>query len=80
MEMIDDKELRKAISHNVSRLRAASGKSQADLAEETGVSRITLSRIENGHLMPGADTLYSLADSLGVPADSLRQVSTPVEI
>ncbi len=78
--MIDDKELRKAISYNVSRLRKAAELSQEDLAKEAGVSRITLSRIENGHLMPGADTLYSLADALQVPADCLRQVSTPVEI
>ena len=77
--MIDDKELRKALAHNIARLRKASGKSQDALAEETGLSRITLSRIENGHLTPGADTLYSLADALCVPADSLRQVATPVE-
>jgi transcriptional regulator with XRE-family HTH domain len=80
MEMIDDKQLRKALGGNVSRLRAAAGKSQEVLARETGVSRITLSRIENGHLTPGADILYSLADALCVPADSLRQISSPMEI
>ena len=73
--MIDESGLRSALRANVPRLRRAKGMSQEALAKEIGISRIQLSRLENGKHTPGADALFSLADALGVPADCLRQVS-----
>ena len=75
-DVIDEKQLRRAISSNVVRLRQERGFSQSDLADKAGVSRIQLSRLENQHNTPGADMLYSLADALGVDADTLRQVAS----
>ena len=73
--MLDEHKLRSALADNVPPLRQAQGLSQQDLADRIGASRVTVNRIENGRLIPGADLLYALADALGVSTDRLRQVS-----
>lgn len=73
--MIDSEELRTAIAANVSRLRASRGWQQKDLADRLQISVVMLSRIENGHSLPGAKLLFAIADVFGVSADSLRQVA-----
>lgn len=78
-EVIDDRELRRTLAVNIPRLRQEAGMSQQRLADEVGVSRITINRIENGRLTPGSDLLYSLADALGVATDALRQLSAPAK-
>ena len=72
--VIAQDDLRTALATNVPRLRRQLGLTQAQLAERIGLHRVTITRIETGQLLPGADLLYSLADSLGVPTDALRQV------
>lgn len=53
--------------------RAASGKSQQQVAAETGITPETISRIENGHQGARAETIGKLAKCYGVPvADLLR--------
>ena len=76
--MIDEMMLRSAISANVRRLREERGWSQEELAQRSGMSYVQINRLENRHHTPGADRLYNLADALGVPADSLRQVAENV--
>lgn len=75
--MIGDKPLRDALSANLPRLRQDRGLSQQALADQVGIHRVTIAKIEGGTLTPGGDLLYSLADALGVPTDTLRQVSSP---
>lgn len=43
---------------------------QVDLAERSGVPKVTISRIENGHHQgrPRQSTIHRLADALGVEA------------
>ena len=74
-DVIDEQQLRDALAANVARLRKERGWSQKNLAALAGISRIQLSRIENGHHTPGADVIYGLADAFGVTADQLRQVA-----
>ena len=76
--MIDEESLRSAISANVVRLRKGIGWSQEELGARSGISRVFMSRIENGHSTPGADVLYALADALGVSTDALRQVAEKI--
>ena len=46
--------------------------SQTDLAKEAGVARVTVSRVEGGHVEElRADTLKRLARALAVPIDYL---------
>jgi transcriptional regulator with XRE-family HTH domain len=59
------------LSGNVARLRTLRGLSLRDLARETGVSNVTLSRIERGKT-PDAPTLIRLARWLLIQAKSRR--------
>lgn len=77
--MIDEKQrqdTRDRIGSNVVRLREERGMLQDDLAKKAGITRIQVSRIENGHHEPTATVLFALADALGVPADYLRNIPT----
>lgn len=57
----------------VKRLRAASGLTQKQLAESSGISQGFLAKVETG-ARPGigADVLYKLADALGVTCEHFR--------
>jgi transcriptional regulator with XRE-family HTH domain len=54
-------------------LRRGRGVTLADLAEETGLTASTLSRLENGKLRPTLEQLLPLARAHGVPLDDLVQ-------
>jgi len=73
--MIDADELRRNLGPNISRLRRDRDMSQQQLADLLGIHRVQVNRIENGHHVPNADLLFTIADAFGVPADTLRQVS-----
>lgn len=51
--------------------RQARGMTQEQLAEASGVHRVTIARIETGEVSPKAETLKRLADALGVLVDDL---------
>lgn len=51
--------------------RQARGLTQEQLAEASGVCRVTIARIETGAVSPKAETLKRLADALGVLVDDL---------
>lgn len=53
-------------------LRQQAGWSAYRLAQESGVSKQTLSKIEQGQSLPGLDVLCKLADALHVPLDAFR--------
>lgn len=63
------------IAANVARLRVDAGLSQVDLADAAGLSRLTLSKIERGEVLPRADTLSDIARALKV---SVGELVTPV--
>lgn len=52
--------------------RDAAGLSQEELARRVGIEQPSLSQIETGSVMPGQETLHSIADELGVSLDYLR--------
>jgi transcriptional regulator with XRE-family HTH domain len=61
--------------------RQAAGLSQSGLSERSGLPKPTLSRYENGHVLPSLVTLRRLADALGVAeAALLPGVKSPGEI
>jgi transcriptional regulator with XRE-family HTH domain len=45
--------------------------SQGDIEARTGLLRAYISRIENGHTIPGLDTLSRIAEAMGVPVSDL---------
>ncbi len=48
-------------------LREQKGLSQGDIEKRTGLLRCYISRVENGHTVPGVDTLEKMARALDVP-------------
>ncbi|MFM0630508.1 helix-turn-helix domain-containing protein [Paraburkholderia xenovorans] len=59
-------------------LRQARGWSQEELAERAGLHRNFVGLVERGSTQVAIDSLFSLADALGITAsDLLRQVETP---
>ena len=52
-------------------LRKEAGLSQAELAEQSGLSRSTISRLESGKQLPSVDTIIKLTGPLNCTADRL---------
>jgi transcriptional regulator with XRE-family HTH domain len=46
---------------------------QSQVASMSGVSVATLSRIENGRVVPKYKTLRAIAQSLGLPIETVRE-------
>lgn len=60
---MDDKQ---TIGARLRRTRRALDITQVELAERIGVAHATIVRIERGQTKPSTDTLFKLADALGV--------------
>jgi transcriptional regulator with XRE-family HTH domain len=59
------------VARNIRRLREREGVSLGALATRSGVGKATLSRLEAGQGNPTVETLYALADALGVTLGDL---------
>jgi transcriptional regulator with XRE-family HTH domain len=69
------------VAANVRALRRQRGISAGALAAASGVGKATLSRIEAGQANPTVETLYALADSLGVSFGALTSAApAPVQL
>ncbi|MGX9050307.1 helix-turn-helix domain-containing protein [Mesorhizobium sp. 14Argb] len=66
----------KALADHLRLLRTDRGLTLQELAANSGVSRATLSRIENGEVSPTAETLGRLASAFALP---LSQLLAPLE-
>lgn len=55
----------------VAEMRQAQWMTQAQLAQASGVHRVTIARIEGGKVRPTIDTLMRLAAALGVEVKDL---------
>jgi transcriptional regulator with XRE-family HTH domain len=81
--MIDDRkssEVQLVLAANLRRLRIARHLSLSGLARETGVSKATLSGIENGRSNPTVETLDGLAHALRTSIGELLQEPSLGEI
>jgi len=59
------------VNGKLKRLREQQALSLTDLAQITGLSRVTINRIENGKQKPMPRTTRKLAEALGVKVDEL---------
>src|ERR1700722_1886344 len=64
------------LAERLRQLRAAKGLSLQELANASGVSRATLSRIENGEVSPTAETLGALASAYAM---TISRILAPAE-
>lgn len=62
---------------NVQAIRKTAGLTQQQLANKSGIHRVTLARIENGTAKPGSDTLRALSTALGCTIDELMGAPPP---
>jgi putative transcriptional regulator len=62
---------KQAVSTLLKEKRQELGLSQAKLAEQAGVDRKTVNRIENGHFSPTLTTLVALSGALSIPTAEL---------
>lgn len=62
------------LTNNVRGARSAKYMTQQTLALKTGISRYTLSRIENGHQEPLISHCIVISEALGVAVESLFKV------
>ncbi len=60
-----------SIATTLKEKRQSLGWSQAELAQEAGIDRKTVNRIENGHFHPTLETLVALSGALLVTTDEL---------
>lgn len=60
-------DLRERISRSLRREREAAGISVSELARRAGVSKATVSQLENGSSGPSVETLWAIADALELP-------------
>lgn len=59
------------IANQLFLLRSKQGLSLEDVAQKSGISRATLSRIENADVSPTAETLSALSTTFGMPLSRL---------
>lgn len=59
------------VGKRIAERREAKGLSQMALAREVGISRIHISRLENGHSIPNTPTLRCLAEALDMTSSEL---------
>ena len=74
------------IGEQLKALREQKGLSQGDIEKRTGLLRCYISRVENGHTVPGVETLEKLARALEVPMyrlftdeDHVKKPNLPAE-
>ena len=74
------------IGERLKELREQKKLSQGDIEKRTGLLRCYISRVENGHTVPGVDTLEKLARALEVPMyrlftddDHVKKPNLPAE-
>lgn len=59
------------MKNNIKDIRRQKYYSQQKLADLAGISRPTISLIENGEIVPSTQTSLKIADALGVTLDTL---------
>lgn len=70
---------RRALGDAIAEARAAAGLTQDELAERTGVSRPTISRLERGAASISSDRLWDLAFALDTTPAALYETAQSVD-
>ncbi len=76
----DDRDLEAVLGTGLRSARTRAGLTMARLAELSGVSQPHLSQLENGKVSPSINTLYRLANALGISPQQLLPGSAPTSI
>lgn len=72
-KLLDEESERLDIALALMKAREAAGLTQAQLATKSGISKMTINRIERGYKNPGLGTIRTLASAMG------RRVSVSIQ-
>ena len=75
-----NKTINKKLAKRIKALRRETGLSQQDIAKRLGVSRPTISQIENGERKITAEELYKLAEIFNVSSDDILNPEKSIEV
>jgi len=70
----------KRLGEKIKSLRGRVGLSQENLAEKFGISRVSLSQIENGDRKISAEEIAKLAKIFDIPSDILLDIEKDIEV
>ena len=59
------------VGNNLRELRVQHGLTQAQLADQVGVARVSIVAIENGRFIPTIETALRISKALGVPIERI---------
>lgn len=62
------------VQNQVRILRKKRGLTQAQLAEQVGIARVSIIAIENGKFLPTIETSLKISAALGVPLENIFQL------
>lgn len=80
IEQQDMLEMVRRMGHQLRQMRKEQGLSLDDLAERTGVSKLTLGKIERGETNPSLTVIWRIADGLAIPLSSLFETERVVQL
>lgn len=63
------------LGHRIREIRKSQNKSLEEVAGKIGITKAHLSQIERGKVNPSVNTLWSLADALGIPMSNFFSVN-----
>jgi len=61
----------KNVGNNIKKLRTALGMTQAQLAEQVGVARVSIVSIETGRYLPTIETALRISQALNAPVEQI---------
>jgi putative transcriptional regulator len=67
------------VGNNLKVLRGTLGMTQAQLAEQVGVARVSIVSIESGRFIPTIETALRISKTLGVPIEQIFWLKDDVE-
>ena len=66
-------EIARAVAARIKQERASRGWRQQDLADQTGIARPNIARLEGGKRMPKLSTLQKIAEAMGLRMEDLME-------
>jgi len=77
---LEEKDVGKRVGANLRQFRLNRGMSVEALAKQTGVSKLTLIKIEHGEANPTLSVIWKIANGLNIPITALLSIESDVSI
>ena len=61
----------KSVGNNLKELRSKLGMTQAELAEQVGIARVSIIAIENGRFIPTIETALRISQAVNAPIEKI---------